>query len=61
MPHVVACNEPAGGVAQLGIVPATVLISPVRSDSAAAAAGLQPGDLIVAVDGRPAGSFASFA
>jgi regulator of sigma E protease len=41
------------------VVPATgaVLIAQVTPDSAAAAAGLEAGDLIVAVDGEPLGSF----
>jgi regulator of sigma E protease len=37
------------------IVPARV--DAVQADSAAAAAGLQPGDVIVAIDGRPIASF----
>jgi regulator of sigma E protease len=37
------------------IIPARV--DAVQPDSAAAAAGLQPGDLIVAIDGRPIDSF----
>jgi regulator of sigma E protease len=50
-----------GGLDALGVVPATVLVSEVTPDSAAAGAGLAPGDLIVAVDGHPVGSFAWFA
>jgi regulator of sigma E protease len=50
-----------GGLDALGVVPATVLVSDVTPDSAAAAAGLEPGDLILAVDGQPVGSFAWFA
>jgi regulator of sigma E protease len=37
-----------------------VLVDEVSPDSAAARAGLERGDLIVAVDGEPVGSFASF-
>jgi regulator of sigma E protease len=50
-----------GSLDALGVVPATVLISQVSADSAASAAGLASGDLIVALDGQPVGSFASFA
>jgi regulator of sigma E protease len=45
----------------LGIVPATVLIAEVSLPSAAHDAGLLPGDLLLEVDGRPIGSFGSFA
>ena len=50
-----------GSVSALGVLPANVLISEVTPDSAAEAAGLRPGDLILAADGEPVGSFASFA
>ena len=49
-----------GSAGALGVVPATVLVDQVSPDSAAARAGLERGDLIVAVDGEPVGSFASF-
>jgi len=50
-----------GDLGALGVAPATVLISAVSRDSAASEAGLEPGDLILTLDGRPVGSFASFA
>lgn len=46
---------------ELGLLPATVLIAEVTVDSAAHDAGLLPGDLLLSVDGRPIGSFGSFA
>jgi regulator of sigma E protease len=49
-----------GGVEALGVVPATVLIAQVQPGTPAERGGLAGGDLIVAVDGRPVGSFASF-
>jgi regulator of sigma E protease len=50
-----------GSPETLGTVAVNVLISGVSPDSAAEAAGLEVGDLIVAVDGAPVGSFDSFA
>jgi regulator of sigma E protease len=50
-----------GSVEALGVLPATVLVSTVESDSAAERGGLAAGDLIVSVDGAPVGSFGSFA
>jgi regulator of sigma E protease len=52
-----------GAIAALGVVPASVLIEKdgVESGSPAAESGFQPGDLILAADGEPLGSFASFA
>jgi regulator of sigma E protease len=49
-----------GSVEALGVLPATVLVSTVEVDSPAQQGGLLPGDLIVAVDGAPIGSFGSF-
>ncbi len=46
---------------ELGVVPATVLVSVVTPEMPAAEAGLKRGDLLLAVDGRPVGSFTSFA
>jgi len=46
-----------GSLEALGVVPAAVLIAQVTPDSAADDAGLETGDLIVAVDGAPLGSF----
>jgi len=55
-------NVPAlGSVEALGVVPANVLIRSVREGSPAERGGLEPGDLIVSVDGHPVGSFGSFA
>ena len=48
-------------VAALGVVPTSVLISGVSPGSPAERGGLEPGDLILSVDGEPVGSFASFA
>ena len=50
-----------GDIAKLGIVPGSVLISSVTSDSPAQRGGLASGDLILSVDGDPVWSFASFA
>jgi regulator of sigma E protease len=51
---------PEADLAALGVIPAVVLVSKVEEDSAAGDAGIQPGDLIVAVDGTPVGSFFTF-
>jgi regulator of sigma E protease len=45
----------------LGLVSATVLVDQVSPGAPADRAGLQSGDLLLAVDGRPGGSFQSFA
>jgi regulator of sigma E protease len=45
----------------LGVIAAAVLVDEVVADSAAAAAGLAAGDLLLEVDGQPVGSFESFA
>jgi regulator of sigma E protease len=50
-----------GDVSALGVIPASVLVSEVTPGRPAERAGLAPGDLILAVDGEPVGSFASFA
>ena len=49
-----------GSVARLGVIPAVVLVKEVSEGKPAARAGIQPGDLIVAVDGAPLGSFSTF-
>ena len=60
-PHTLDVTVPGlGSVDALGVVPATVLVAAVTSDSPAERAGLQAGDLIVSVDGKQVGSFASF-
>jgi len=51
----------ARDLAASGIVPAVVFVEQVSEGMPAAEAGLQRGDLILAVDGDPIGSFASFA
>ena len=50
-----------GSLEALGLVPATILVSQVSEDSPAERAGLEAGDLILAVDSEPVGSFATFA
>ena len=49
-----------GSVAELGVIPAVVLVAVVSEGKPAERAGIQPGDLIVAVDGTPLGSFLTF-
>jgi regulator of sigma E protease len=49
-----------GTLAALGVVPAVVLVDAVSADMPAAEAGIQKGDLLVAVDDAPVGSFATF-
>jgi regulator of sigma E protease len=48
-------------VAGLGLVPAAILVGRVEPAMPAERAGLQAGDLILAVEGRPIGSFERFA
>ena len=50
-----------GDPAALGVIPASVLVSEVTPGRPAERAGLARGDLVLAVDGEPVGSFASFA
>ena len=49
-----------GDLPALGVVPAVVLVDVVTPGMPAAEAGIQKGDLLVAVDGAPVGSFATF-
>jgi len=49
-----------GSLSQLGVIPAVVLVAQVSSGMPAEAAGLAPGDLIIAVDSQPIGSFFTF-
>lgn len=51
---------PAPDLAALGVVPATILVGSVVEGKPADRAGLRRGDLILAVDGEPVGSFGSF-
>jgi len=61
-PQTLELSLPARGtLAAAGIVPASVLVATVAPDSPAARVGLAPGDLILAVDDAPVGSFFSFA
>ena len=48
-------------VSGLGLVPAAILVGRVEPGMPAERAGLQAGDLILAVEGRPIGSFERFA
>lgn len=50
-----------GSFEELGVIPAAVLVRSVSDDMPAKQAGLESGDLILAVDGSPIGSFATFA
>jgi regulator of sigma E protease len=49
-----------GSVARLGVIPAVVLVASVSEGKPADRAGIELGDLIVAVDGLPVGSFLTF-
>jgi regulator of sigma E protease len=50
-----------GDLGALGVISATVLVSHVQEGTPAEAAGLREGDLILEVNGKPAGSFQTFA
>jgi regulator of sigma E protease len=50
-----------GSLSRLGVISATILVDLVSPGAPAEEAGLQRGDLLLAVDGRPVGSFQSFA
>jgi len=49
-----------GDLDALGVIPAVVLVAGVTDGMPAAQAGIRAGDLLVAVDGKPVGSFATF-
>ena len=49
-----------GSLQALGVIPAVVLVDAVSDGMPAAEAGIQKGDLLVAVDDTPVGSFATF-
>ncbi|NNL85754.1 MAG: RIP metalloprotease RseP [Myxococcales bacterium] len=60
-PERIALTLPGGvPLESQGLIPAVVLVAEVAPDSAASEAGVQAGDLIVAVDGEPVGSFFTF-
>lgn len=61
LPEIEVGVPPVASPEALGVVPANVLVERVTPGSPAERAGLRPGDLLVAVDGRPVGSFGSFA
>jgi regulator of sigma E protease len=44
----------------LGVIPAVVLVEQVSPGMPAEEAGIRPADLLIAVDGEPVGSFATF-
>lgn len=50
-----------GDLERLGVVSATILVNVLSPGMPAEEAGLERGDLLLAVDGRPVGSFESFA
>jgi regulator of sigma E protease len=50
-----------GHVSALGVISAAILVSLVQEGMPAESAGIQAGDLILEVNGRPAGSFRTFA
>ena len=52
--------RPSAPSSRLGAIPAVVLVAAVTPGMPAAEAGIRPGDLIVAVDGAPIGSFSTF-
>ncbi len=57
----ISISVPAvGSVEPFGVIPAVVLVASVSEGKPAARAGIEPGDLIVAVDGAPLGSFVTF-
>ena len=51
----------ATSLGEIGVIPAAVLVRSVGEGMPAEAAGIESGDLILAVDGSPMGSFATFA
>ncbi len=60
-PEILTLALPAqSDLAKLGLLPATILVGYVSPDKPAAMAGLEAGDLVLAVDGEPIGSFGSF-
>jgi len=50
----------SANLAELGVLPASVLVATVVEGSAAADSGIRPGDLLLSVDGREISSFRAF-
>jgi len=61
-PEQLSLEVPAlGSLEALGLLPANVLVTALTPGSVAEQAGIEPGDLMISVDGGPVTSFLSFA